>query len=365
MSVLEQRYRWVLRLLPASYRAEREQEMVSAFLEGAQRGEAGLDDQRPRWMEIASVAALALRLRLGGPGAPPRSFLWGEAVRRAAVLGLVFWTTLGWLFATLALFTYGIVAEALPDSLIMGIGDPGSAERLRHVLADLASLLWAASLGALVLGRPRTAKAAAVAALVLPYVLVPPAVSLGGWEIAVRWACTLLPAAVTVLALVIGFHRDAPPPRLPRGRALRVVALSAAVGILLSLVVGALGSLARAGTVPVRFVVQALMWVDMPGLACVSLLTVTVWCVAWRRASGQLSAQVALAAAILTVPALFARAATLHPGAADSITGTTNLVAGLQLALLLVSGITLVVIGARALRTAADGDLTELRGQHG
>jgi hypothetical protein len=32
---------------------------------------------------------------------------------------------------------------------------------------------------------------------------------------------------------------------------------------------------------------------------------------------------------------------------------------------LLVSGITLVVMSARALRAAADGDLTELRGQHG
>jgi hypothetical protein len=365
VSVLEQRYRWVLRLLPASYRAEREEEMVSAFIEGARRGEGGLDDQRPRWMEIASVAALALRLRLGGPGAPPRSFLWGEAVRRAAVFGLVFWTTVGWLFATVALFTYGILAEALPDDVTMGIGDPSSPERLRHVLADLAPLLWAASLGGLVLGRPRTAKAAAVAALVLPHVLVPPAVSLGGWEIAVRWACTLLPAAVTVLALMIGFHRDAPPPRLPRGRALRVVALPAAAGILLSLVVGVLNSLTRAGTVPVRLLIQALMWVDMPGLACVSLLTVTVWCVARRRASGQPSAPVALAAAILTVPAVFARAATLHLGAADSITGTANLVGGLQLGLLLVSGMTLAAIGARALRTAAAGDLTDLRGQHG
>jgi len=174
VSILEQRYRWVLRLLPAAYQAEHEEEMVTAFLEGARRGKAGMDDQRPRWMEIASVATLALRLRLGGPGEPPRSFLWGEAVRRAAVLGLVFWTTVGCLSATLTLYTNGVLAEGPPDGLTMGIGDPGSPERLRHVLADLAPLLWAASLGALVLGRPLTAKAAAVAALVVPYVLVPP-----------------------------------------------------------------------------------------------------------------------------------------------------------------------------------------------
>jgi hypothetical protein len=77
----------------------------------------------------------------------------------------------------------------------------------------------------------------------------------------------------------------------------------------------------------------------MPGLACMSLLTVTVWCMAWRRVSGQLSAPAALGAAILTVPAVFARAAVLPGAGADSITRTANLVGGLQLAVLVVSGI--------------------------
>ncbi|GAA4587480.1 hypothetical protein GCM10023194_36480 [Planotetraspora phitsanulokensis] len=360
MSVLEDSYRWVLRLLPAPYRAEREEEMVSAFLEGAQHGEAGLDDQRPRWMEIASVAALAVRLRVGGPGAPPRSFLWGEAVRRVALLGLVFWTMIGFLSAAQALIAYGILADALPDDVIMGIGYAGSPDRLRHVLADLVPLMWAGSLGALVLGRPRMAKAVAVAALVLPHMLVPP-VFPGGWEIVARWACMVLPAAVTVPALVIGFHRDAPPPPLPRGQALRMVALPAVPGILLSLVVTALSSLSRADTVPVTLLVQASLWVDVPGLACVSLLIVTVWCLARRRTSGP----TALAAAILTVPAVLSRAATLHPGAADSITETINLVGGLQIALLLAGGITLVALSTQALRTVVDGDLTGIRGQHG
>jgi len=144
-----------------------------------------------------------------------------------------------------------------------------------------------------------------------------------------------------------------------------MVALPAAVGILLSLVVGVLDSLTRAGTVPMRLLMQAFMWVDMPGLACVALTTVTVWCVAGRRTSRRSSAPVALAAAILTVPVVLARTAILHPGATDSITGIINLVGCVQLGLLLMSGMTLVVMGARALRTATDGDLTELRGQHG
>ncbi|MEV7808172.1 hypothetical protein AB0O28_35010 [Microbispora sp. NPDC088329] len=346
MSVLEERYRWWLRLLPAYYRAEREEEMVSAFLEGAQPGGAGHDDQRPRFLEIASVAALALRLRLGGPGSPPRSYLWGEAVRRAALLGLVFWTMIGCVFAGQAVLTYAIPADALPGG-VMGIGDPGSPDRVRLVLADLTPLLWAAGLGALVRGRPRVAAAAAAAALVVPHVLVPPPLS--GWESAVRWACSVLPAVITVLALALGFHRDAPPPGLPVRRALRLLALPVAVGLLLSLVVGVLGATTRAGTAPAPVLMQAWMWVDIPGLACLSLLALTVWCVAVGGAVRR-PGPTALAGAILAAPAVVARAGTLSP----DTTGVTGFVATLQLAVLLVSGITLFVIGIRALRATDD-----------
>ncbi|TQS26663.1 hypothetical protein [Microbispora sp. KK1-11] len=356
-SLLEERYRRWLRLLPASYRAEREEEMVSAFMEGARPGRTGHDDQRPRFLEIASVAALALRLRLGGPGSPPASYLWGEAVRRAALLGLVFWTMIAGLYAGQAVLTYGIPVDALPDG-VMGIGDPGSPDRVRLVLADLTPLLWAAGLGALVRGRAGTAKAAATAALVVPYVLMPPFIL--GWESAVRWACSALPAVVTVLALAIGFHRDAPPPRLPARRALLLLALPIAVGLLLSLVVGVLGAATRAGAISARLLIPVWMGVDATGLACLSLPAVAVWCVIRRRTPGWPAAPVALAAAILTVPVALARATTWPLGVADM----TRLAATLQLAVLVASGITLVVIGVRALR-AADGGLTEVLGQPG
>lgn len=78
MSLLEDRYRRVLRMLPASYRAEREEEMVSAFLDGS----AGVGDEhnaRPRLSEVATVAALAVRVRLGGSGATSRSVASGRS----------------------------------------------------------------------------------------------------------------------------------------------------------------------------------------------------------------------------------------------------------------------------------------------
>lgn len=334
MSLLEERYRRVLRLLPASYRAEREEEMVAAFLEGADR-KAGPDEQWPRAREVASVAALAFRLWLGGPGAPPTAVAWGAAVRRAAVLGLVFWTAAGVLFATQAMLTYG------PGGAVLGIGDPGVPERTRHVLAELSPLLWAGSLAALVLGRPRTAKAAAVAALVVPWALVPPDLDTGS---ALRWAGTVLPAAATVLALAAGFHRDAPPARLPGRTAVRVVAIPAAAGVVLALGVGVLGALTRAGTVPASLLMPAWMWFDLPGLACAALLAVTMWCLA-RRAGGRPHAAVALGAAMLTVPAVLARAVTLDTG--DPTVRS-------QLAVLVVSGLVLAVLGARELRTAGE-----------
>ncbi|MEU7694568.1 hypothetical protein OHB01_27980 [Microbispora hainanensis] len=68
----------------------------------------------------------------------------------------------------------------------------------------------------------------AVAVLVLSCVLVPPPMT--GWENAVRWACSLLPALVPALALSTGFHRDAPPPRLPARRARLLLVLPLAAG---------------------------------------------------------------------------------------------------------------------------------------
>ena len=83
MSRLEQRYRLLLRtLLPASYRKVWEEDMVATFLESmdtddAEAAEYLADYGRPSWSEVASVAALAIRLRLGAAGAPPRYVAWG------------------------------------------------------------------------------------------------------------------------------------------------------------------------------------------------------------------------------------------------------------------------------------------------
>src|ERR1700723_3667897 len=88
-SDLERRYRRVLRLLPGWYRQRWEQDMVAAFLDSWLTGDPAADEfigkvAWPSSAEIASVAGLAVRLRLGGPGTP-RRYAWGQALRRAVL----------------------------------------------------------------------------------------------------------------------------------------------------------------------------------------------------------------------------------------------------------------------------------------
>ena len=67
--------------------------MVATFLEAAYAAAPddpeGVDISQPRLGELASIAALAVRLRLGGVEAPARPRLWGDAVRLAALVGLL------------------------------------------------------------------------------------------------------------------------------------------------------------------------------------------------------------------------------------------------------------------------------------
>ncbi|MDQ6839086.1 MAG: hypothetical protein M3137_12350, partial [Actinomycetota bacterium] len=92
---VESHYRTVLRLLPAWYRKEREEEMVATFLEdNAELDDLEAEYRWPRWSEMAGVVGAAIRLRLGGADAPPRSIAWGETGRLVALLGLLAYSTL-------------------------------------------------------------------------------------------------------------------------------------------------------------------------------------------------------------------------------------------------------------------------------
>jgi hypothetical protein len=256
---LEQRYRLVLRtLLPASYRKVWEEDMVATFLESMDSDDAEAADYladygRPSWSEVASVAALALRLRLCAANAPLRSGPWGEAVRLVALMGLLVHAAAATIEAGSTLWLGGRV-----DWLAAPPGDWGPF--LPHsawpTISTIAGLLWLPAYVGLLLGHRRAAQLLAFLAL-LPAAVAAISVTMDLAALAPlvlpAWANLLL-SGLLVLALAT-FHHDAPPvPRRPW-----LLALGVAVAVLMGL------SLLVRPTTP---------WVllDWPGLYCLALV---------------------------------------------------------------------------------------------
>ncbi|TKK89748.1 hypothetical protein FDA94_07590 [Herbidospora galbida] len=328
MTALESRYRRVLRLLPAAYRAEREEEMVSAFLDGA--GPAD-DDARPRWPEIASVAALALRIRLGGTGSTPRSRAWGRTVRLTALIGLAFQAAMSCVYLAQTLAVYGVLPLPYPTGELP-LGEPASAERLWHLTRDLSSALWIVAYVALVRGRPGIAKATSVLGLVV---------------YALSWTDALL-LVIPTLALLTGYHRDVPAHRHRRRLAALPLAAGAALFLIMTTATWAMTTSHRSPQWPGTWV-WAWSWLPPSGLFCLALLVACAgYVVTHLTAPSRRSPSVPLALAILTVPVILSRLSSLNP-AADQVTETLNAVTVAQAVALVVSGVILAVIGARTL----------------
>ncbi|WP_283137655.1 hypothetical protein [Rhizohabitans arisaemae] len=338
MSLLEERYRRVLRVLPASYRAEREEEMVDAFLESV--GEiADADERKPRWSEVASVVALSVRVRLGGIGAAPRAFAAGETVRLVALLGLLLNAVLsamhlGWLLRVAGVF--GPIPDFGPG-FGLGWSSPGSVP----IVEGLASVAWITAYAALIGGRPGVARAAALLAL-LP----------AGWDLAVDVVAAvssanpdrisvlyLLFGVIPALALLAGFHRDAPPVH----RARWMIAVPVATGVPLWLLGASL-----LGWKPAPL---AWIWADTWGIAGLIVVVAGVVCLAVHRFSpGRRTPAWPLALAVLALLLLPLRVqASIDYLSVPELRGQAPLVVALTAALLLVAG-ALLISGVRSAR---------------
>ncbi len=231
-SLLEQRYRRVLRLLPDGYRRSWEEDMVATFLQRAYAAvpedPEGVELGRPDRAEVASVAALALRLRLGGTGAPPRYRAWGAAVRRVALLGL-FAHAVGAIVGVL-LLVWSV--KRLPG-LVVPTDPAATSVDPAHGWLSLSGLLWIPAYLSILHGHRRAGVILALLAL-----LPPTATSV--WQLArvdhayalsrITW---LAFAAIPVLAL-IGYHRDVAPVR-PRPWLIALPATAVAAFVLLLL----------------------------------------------------------------------------------------------------------------------------------
>jgi hypothetical protein len=83
MTPAERGYRRMLRLLPAEFRHDWEEDMVNAYLERAEEG-------RPTAGERLSIVALAIRTRLHRGHASARGKLLSRAVHAFALTALLY-----------------------------------------------------------------------------------------------------------------------------------------------------------------------------------------------------------------------------------------------------------------------------------
>jgi hypothetical protein len=213
---LEQRYRRVLRLLPASYREVWEEDMVATFLaaERAAREEdpehdpAWADDfGRPPFPEVASVALLAARLRLGFGGTPPRAVAWGGAARLLALMSLLVYAVFGLIGIGLLVWQAGRIPGAPPPEWAVGL--PRGGWEAAWVVLGLA---WLPAYFALLAGRYRVAQVLALVGFGVNLLSAGADVVSGKQPHVTSGAADLLLNLLVVLALG-AFHREAPPVR--------------------------------------------------------------------------------------------------------------------------------------------------------
>jgi hypothetical protein len=286
---LERRYRRVLRLLPGWYRQQWEQDMVTAFLDSWLTGDPEADEYindaaGPGWAEVTSVSGLAVRLYLGGAGAPRRYFAWGQAARRAVLTVMLMHAVLAANVLVFLVWSRRLVGwlPAPPGSLVTA--SPGGVWDTVYYLANFG---WIAVFATLALGHYRTARVLA-ALVIIPDLVALLQAQLTGTMPAPfgSWAFWPLLSVAPVLAMA-AFHRDAPPPArwpwllaLPAGYVLVYVPLLALL---------ATGNSA---------------WIpDFPGLCCIlvslACLVRTPWIWARRSAgSGVWSLTLTLLAAV-------------------------------------------------------------------
>jgi len=216
-TLLETRYRSVLRLLPAYYRREREEEMVETYLWDIDRETQ--EQSRPTLGEVASVAALAVRSRLGAVGAPRRYAVLGSAVRLFALFAVLLQAASAVVDRVLGLTWASTRGGSQWDMFADGFTGHGVWAGVGAVAQWFLPLLWTVAYFALLSDRRRLAQ---VAALVAALPTLWPLVELWTLDFAPSDSAYVGAAAVlawsSALALCASHHRDAPPASLPAGK---------------------------------------------------------------------------------------------------------------------------------------------------
>ncbi|MEU9170381.1 hypothetical protein AB0D34_21675 [Streptomyces sp. NPDC048420] len=215
-TLLETRYRAVLRLLPAYYRREHEEEMVETYLWDVDPETQ--EQSRPTLGEVASIVALAVRSRLGAGGAPRRYAVLGSAVRLFALFAVLLQATAAVVDRVLGLTWASTRGGRQWDIFVDGFTGHGVWDGVGATAQWFLPLLWTVAYFALLRDRRCLAQASAVLAALSTL-----------WPLLDLWALGFAPsdsayvvaaallAWSSALALCAAHHRDAPPPALPAG----------------------------------------------------------------------------------------------------------------------------------------------------
>jgi hypothetical protein len=215
-TLLETRYRTVLRLLPAYYRRAREEEMVETYLWDVDQETQ--DQSRPTLGEVASVAALALRSRLGAVGAPRPYAVLGATIRLFALFAVLLQAASALVDRVLSLTWASTGGAARWDMFVSDFTTHGPWSTAVQVAEWTLPLLWTVGYFALLHDRRRLARVSvAVAALPTLWPLVGPLVSDTVPPDPAYATASALLAWLSALALCAAHHRDAPPASLPVG----------------------------------------------------------------------------------------------------------------------------------------------------
>ncbi|MFI0538323.1 hypothetical protein ACH3VS_05475 [Streptomyces sp. WSLK1-3] len=215
-TLLETRYRAVLRLLPAYYRREREEEMVETYLWDVDQDTQ--EQSRPTLGEVASILALAVRSRLGAPAAPRRYAVLGSAVRLFALFAVLLQAASALVDRVLGLTWASTRGGSQWEMFTDGFTGHGVWSGVEGIAQWFLPLLWTVAYFALLRDRRRLAQVCALVAAV-PTLL--PLVDLWALDFAPSDSAYVVAAAVlawsSALALCAAHHRDAPPAVLPAG----------------------------------------------------------------------------------------------------------------------------------------------------
>lgn len=213
-TLLEARYRTVLRLLPSYYREAREEEMVEVYLWDVDQETQ--DQSRPTLGEVASIAALAVRSRLAATGAPRRYALFGSAVRNFALYAVLLQAAVIVSDEVLRVTWSATRGPREWDLFLTGFTGSGPLPTVVAIAGWVLPLLWTVTFFALVHDRRRLARAAVLlAALPSLWPLIEPLVT--EWPMSAPYFVTAnaLFAWLPALAVCAAYHRDAPPAALP------------------------------------------------------------------------------------------------------------------------------------------------------